>query len=116
MKLAPVAAFLLFVSSMVSAPHAMAGPPRVTPEGQLPEDPRTGPLKDLNGYFPFDVPTTREAWEHRAEDLRRRVLVANGLWPMPEKTPLNAVIHGKVARPGFTVEKVYFESYPGLFV
>ena len=38
------------------------------------------------------------------------VLVATGLWPLPEKTPLNPVIHGKVERPGFTVEKVYFES------
>ena len=35
---------------------------------------------------------------------------------MPEKTPLNAVIHGKVERPGFTVEKVHFESVPGFFV
>ncbi|MFT5467485.1 MAG: dienelactone hydrolase, partial [Verrucomicrobiales bacterium] len=74
------------------------------------------PLKDLNGFFPFEVPETLEAWEERAADLRQRVLVANGLWPMPEKTPLNPVIHGKFERPGFTVEKVYFESYPGLFV
>jgi dienelactone hydrolase len=29
---------------------------------------------------------------------------------------LNPVIHGKVKRPGFTVEKVYFESVPGFFV
>lgn len=74
------------------------------------------PLKDLNGFFPFEVPETLEAWEERAAHLRQRVLVANGLWPMPDKTPLNAVIHGKVERPGFTVEKVYFESMPGFFV
>ena len=73
-------------------------------------------LKDLNGFFPFQVPDTLEEWEKRKELLQRRVLVANGLHPMPEKTPLNAVIHGKVERPGFTVEKVYFESVPGLHV
>jgi dienelactone hydrolase len=42
--------------------------------------------------------------------------VALGLWPMPEKTPLNAVIHGRIDRGEYTVEKVYFESYPGFFV
>ena len=73
-------------------------------------------LKDLNGFFPFEVPHTLEEWEKRKELLQRRVLVANGLYPMPEKTPLNAVIHGKVKRPGFTVEKVYFESIPGFHV
>jgi hypothetical protein len=35
---------------------------------------------------------------------------------MPTKTPLNAVIHGKIDRGEYTVEKVYFESAPGFFV
>jgi len=52
----------------------------------------------------------------RAAELRLRILVATGLYPTPPKTPLNAVIHGKFERPGFTVEKVYFESYPGRYV
>jgi hypothetical protein len=96
----------------VKAPNAA----RVLPEGKLPEDSRLGPLNTLNGYFPFTPPKSREQWDDRAEQLRRQVLVATGLWPMPEKTPLNAVIYGKVERDGYTVEKVYFESYPGHFV
>ena len=80
------------------------------------DDARLQPPKDLNGFFPFKVPDSLDAWEVRADELRRRVLVSNGLWPMPKKTPLNPVIHGKIERPGFTVEKVYFESYPGLYV
>jgi dienelactone hydrolase len=90
--------------------------PRVLPEGKAPADARLQPLKDLNGYFPFDVPATREAWEKRAEELRRRVAVATGLWPLPERTPLNARIWGRAERPDFTVEKVAFESVPGHFV
>src|ERR1044071_7211800 len=35
---------------------------------------------------------------------------------MPTKTPLNAVIHGKIDRGEYTVEKVFFESSPGFFV
>lgn len=79
-------------------------------------DRRPGPLKDLNGYFPFTPPTSREAWDKRAEQLRRQVLVATGLWPMPERTPPNAIIHGRVDRDDYTVEKVILESWPGHYV
>ncbi|QEG38827.1 alpha/beta hydrolase family protein [Roseimaritima ulvae] len=79
-------------------------------------DSRSEPLKDLNGHFPFAPPEDLEAWEARAAELRKRVLVATGLWPMPQRTPMNPVIHGKVQRDGFTIEKVYFESVPGHFV
>lgn len=80
------------------------------------EDVRHQPPKDLNGYFPFNPPSSLSEWDVRKEEVRRRILVAEGLWPMPTKTPLNAVIHGKIEREGYTVEKVYFESSPGFFV
>lgn len=89
---------------------------RVYDAGQQPNDSRLNPPKDLNGYFPFQVPESQGAWEARSNELRNRVLVSTGLWPMPEKTPLNPVIFGKTSRDGFTVEKVYFESVPGHFV
>ena len=90
--------------------------PRVLAEGKLPNDRRLQPPKDLNGYFPFRVPKTKKGWEKRSADLRRRVRVATGIWPEPERTPLKPVIHGKVNRPGFTVEKVYFQSFPNHYV
>ena len=95
----------LLVASLISTGVQAAGP-RVMEQGKLPADARLGELKHLNDYFPFQPPKTKAAWEARAEQLRRRILVASGLWPMPPKTPLNAVIHGKVERNGFTVEKV----------
>jgi dienelactone hydrolase len=85
--------------------------------GKLPpSDLRYGKPKTLNDYFPFQPPATREAWERRRQELREQVLVANGLWPLPEKTPLAAVVHGKIERDGYTVEKVFFASYPGHYV
>ena len=99
-----------------SAMAADAANHRVFDDGQQPDDSRLQAPKDLNGYFPFEVPKSKAAWEQRQTELKQRVLVATGLWPMPEKTPLNPVIHGKVMRDGFTVEKVYFESLPGHFV
>ena len=80
------------------------------------EDIRLQPPKDLNGYFPFNPPSSLSEWDVRRDQVRRRILVAEGLWPMPTKTPLNPVVHGKVEGDGFTVEKVYFESAPGFFV
>jgi dienelactone hydrolase len=80
------------------------------------EDSRVGPLKDLNGYFPFPAPKSVQEWEPRRDFVRRQLLVSQGLWPMPTKSPLNAVIHGKIDQGDYTVEKVYFESAPGFFV
>jgi dienelactone hydrolase len=80
------------------------------------EDIRLQPPKDLNGYFPFNPPSSLSEWDVRKEQVRRQILVSQGLWPMPSKTPLNAVVHGKIEGDGYTVEKVYFESAPGFFV
>jgi dienelactone hydrolase len=101
---------------ILTAPGLFAAGPRVLPDGTVPDDIRLQPLKDLDGYFPFRPPTSKVEWEKRAERVRRQILVSQGLWPMPEKTPLNVVVHGKIDRGDYTVEKVYFESYPGFFV
>ena len=93
-----------------------AAPPRALPEGQLPDDKRLGELKDLNGYFPFKPPATKEEWAMRSEKIRHALRVALGLFPEPDRTPLNAVIHGKIDQGDFTVEKVYFEPRPGFFL
>ena len=93
-----------------------AVPPHVLPAGEPPQDRRLEPLKDLDDYFPFVPPESAATWVARAERVRRQVLVATGLWPMPEKSPLHPVIHGAVQRDGYTVEKVFFESVPGFFV
>jgi dienelactone hydrolase len=89
---------------------------RTLPAGQLPNDVRLQPVKDLDGYFPFTPPKSKEEWEKRAAEVRQRILVSQGLVPMPTRTPLNAVIHGKIDRPEYTIEKVYFESIPGFYV
>ena len=79
-------------------------------------DRRDGPLRDLNGPFPFTPPTDAAAWTEQRTQVRNRLQVALGLLPLPTRTPLNAVIHGKRDCGDYTIEKVYFESAPGLFV
>lgn len=106
------AACVLAVSSL------QAAGPRVFEAGPVPPDVRLKPaeLKDLDGYFPFQPPATLDAWKSRAEQVRTRILVSQGLHPLPTRTELKPVIHGRVERDEYTVEKVYFESRPGFFV
>lgn len=80
-------------------------------------DSRLKPQRTYNDkYHPWTPPETKEAWEAAASKIRRQLLVACGLWPMPEKMPLNPVVHGKIERDGYTVERVFFASRPGLYV
>jgi dienelactone hydrolase len=106
----------LFIIVALGPAAANAAGPRVLAPGQLPNDIRLEPPKDLDGYFPFTPPASKDDWEKRAERVRRQILVSQGLWPMPTKMPLNAVIHGRTERDDYTLEKVYFESAPGFFV
>ena len=82
----------------------------------VPGDARVGALKDLDGYFPFTPSKSVEAWNVRKEFLLRQLKVACGLWPMPERPPIEATVHGRVERDDYTVDRVYFESSPGLLV
>jgi len=83
-----------------------------------------GPVKDrrltavrhTDSFFSFPVYQSKQDWEERAEELRRQILVAAGLWPMPKKCALNPDIFDRIERGDYTVEKVYFESYPGFYV
>src|SRR5690349_9385328 len=95
---------------LVAAPALpiTASTPRALGPGELPQDDRLHPPKDLDGYFPFHPSATPEDWTARADQVRRQVQVALGLWPTPPKTPLNPVIHGKIERDNYTVEKVFF--------
>ena len=83
----------------------------------LPEkDQRAATVKTLNTLRTFPDIKTKSEWEQRAQAIREQVLVSCGLWPMPEKTPLNAQVFGRIERDGYSVEKVYFQSYPGFYV
>ena len=58
----------------------------------------------------------KEQWEARNVILREEILKGINLFPLPSKTPLNAVISSKRIYDGYSVENVYFESIPGYYV
>lgn len=73
-------------------------------------------LRDLDGHFPMQVPSTLEQWQTQAMQLRRQVQVALALHPMPALATTAPTIHSRVEMDGYTVEKIYFESLPGFYV
>ncbi|MBK8881932.1 MAG: acetylxylan esterase [Bacteroidales bacterium] len=68
-------------------------------------------LKKLESMY-----SNKEQWEARKVVLREEILKGINLFPLPSKTPLNAVISAKRNYDGYSVENVYFESIPGYFV
>ena len=60
--------------------------------------------------------TNKAEWETRRKMLRNGILKGMNLSPLPERTPLNAVIGTKRIKDGYTVENVYFESIPGFYL
>lgn len=74
-----------------------------------------GPV-NLNTPRTFPDITSARQWQDRAREIRQQVLVSCGLWPLPQKTPLKPHIFGKVVKDGYSIEKVYFETWPGLYL
>src|ERR1700689_4993625 len=95
---------LLFLVMAMPARASEPDRTRVLPPGEVMSDSRTKPLRTLDDYAPFNPPSTLEEWKKRRQEVREQVLVANGLWPMPEKIPLRPVIHGKLDMGRYTIE------------
>lgn len=73
-------------------------------------------IKTLDTPRTFPEIGTAAQWRERSRAIREQILVSSGLWPMPEKPPLREIIFGKIVRDGYSVEKVYFQSYPGFYL
>ena len=59
---------------------------------------------------------TLDDWKSRREEYRRQLQEMLGLWPMPERTDLKAVVTGRIEQDEFTVEKLHFQASPQLYV
>ena len=55
-------------------------------------------------------------WEAKRLVYRKQLFEMLGLEPLPKKTDLKPVITGKVEHEQFTVEKIHYQSRPGLYV
>jgi dienelactone hydrolase len=81
---------------------------------------------NLAAYFEAEVTRLESAcladvktavdWTRQRDERRRQLFDMLGLWPLPERQDLKPVVTGKVDGDGFTVEKLHFQSLPGLYV
>ena len=82
--------------------------------------------KMLADYFAAETAKLRDTcladihtladWKAKRGEYRRQLLEMLGLDPLPEKTDLKPVITGKLEHDDFVVEKLHFQSRPGLYV
>lgn len=106
----------LSLTTTLSAQPKKTDPPPAFPRGQ----------KLVKDYFEHEVReieakclthlTTKAAWEKERVERKRQYFDMLGLWPLPPRTDLKATITGTVEGEGFTVEKLHFQSMPGLYV
>lgn len=59
---------------------------------------------------------TLDDWQRQRPVLREQLLEMLGLSPLPERTELHATVTGTVEHDEFVVEKLHFQSRPGLYV
>jgi dienelactone hydrolase len=71
--------------------------------------------KRLSERF-MDGAKSKAEWEAKRPKLKEQFLDMLGLWPLPEKTPLKATVTGTLERGDVTIEKLHFQSKPGLYV
>jgi dienelactone hydrolase len=71
--------------------------------------------KRLSAKF-LDGATTRAEWEKARSRLKSEFLYMLGLDPLPGKTPLKAAVTGTLERGNVAIEKLHYQSRPGLYV
>jgi len=80
------------------------------------QDSRNAHVPDTNTHFTMPVYRTLAEWEAHKQKLRKQILFAAGLLPMPAKNPLHAAIFGRIERADYSIEKVYIETFPGYYL
>ncbi len=82
----------------------------------FPRDARFDRVRDTDSTFAMTEFESKADWEAFAGDLRRTLLVGSGLWPLPERTPLNVHVEDVATHDDYIVSRVYFEASPGFYV
>src|SRR5579871_4106470 len=79
-------------------------------------DSRITDLPGTNTHFQMPVYKTLAEWEARRAHLRRQILSAAGLSPLPVKHDLHPQIFGRIENQDYSIEKVLLETLPGYYL
>lgn len=83
--------------------------------GVSPDDSRLHLTRHTGTVYPITRFNSRDEVDARREELRFNLRMAAGLYPWPQKTPLNVKREMVGEYEGYSVEKIMFESYPGFW-
>jgi dienelactone hydrolase len=100
---------------LVSSVHAADPAPDTARGDRLRDNYFRHQVKEIADAALADV-KSKDDWEKKRPELRRQFLDMMGLWPLPPRTDLKATVTGKIETNAFTVEKLHFQSVPGLYV
>jgi dienelactone hydrolase len=107
---------LVFTSLPIQAPaQALGEPDRDAPGDAMIQDYLRQETAKLEADFLGTVHTAAD-WNAIRPRLAQEFYDMLGLWPLPARTPLHATVTGKLARDGYRVEMVHYQSCPGLYV
>ena len=80
------------------------------------EDSRNTTIPNTDTHFTPRAYKTLGEWEARRTHLRKQILSAAGLLPMPVKTDLHPQIFGRIENSDYSIEKVLIETLPGYYL
>ncbi len=87
------------------------------PMSQIPaNDARNTEIPNTDTHFTARTYKTLAEWQARRAHLRKQILSAAGLLPMPPKNDLHPQIFGRIENKTYSIEKVLLETMPGYYL
>src|SRR5258707_14300632 len=87
------------------------------PMSQIPaNDARNPEIPNTDTHFTARTYKTLAEWQARRAHLRKQILSAAGLLPMPPKNDLHPQIFGRIENKTYSIEKVLLKTMPGYYL
>lgn len=83
--------------------------------GYAPDDARLSIERHTDTKYPITRFSSREEVDARREELKFNLQMSAGLYPWPDKTPLNVRREKVGVFDGYSIEKIMFETRPGFW-
>lgn len=106
---------MLFLSPTVARAQAYGQPDTDAPGDAMIQAYLASESLRIDSQFDNDLESLEQLQE-RLPQYRQEYLHMLGLWPLPERTPLESTVTGTIQGDGFTVEMLHYQSVPGLYV
>jgi dienelactone hydrolase len=111
---AAIAAMVLFATSIASA-QFYDPPDRGQPGDPVIQAYLARQASKVEARWPLGAKSLDD-WQKLRPQLREQYFTMLGLWPLPEKSPLQATITRSMPMDGYSVDMIHFQSRPGLYV